>query len=143
MRHHYVPQFLLSPWAENTPDKKLEVFRLNLPHLPSLRRTPRHTGFVHDLYALTEEVVAGMEKQAIEKLFLQRIDNSGARVRGKLEDQGLKSLTEEDRVDWTRFLMSLRFRQPQMVHKIKEESTHLLKSSQYSQFFYYTQNPAP
>ena len=128
MRHHYVPQFLLSPWAKNTPDKKFEVFRLDLPHLPSSRHPPKYTGFVDDLYALTEEVVAGMERQAIEKLFLRRIDNSGARVRRKLENQGLESLTEEDKVDWTRFLMSLRFRQPNIVHEIQQKSAHRLKA---------------
>ena len=128
MRHHYVPQFLLSPWAENNQDGKIEVFRFDLKNLPSSRHTPKHTGFDDDLYALTKEVVGRMEKQAIEKLFLKRVDNNAARVRRKLEHQGLKYLTQKDRVDWACFLMSLRIRQPNIVHMLQQEATEHLKS---------------
>ena len=129
MRHHYVPQFLLGPWAENNPDRKLEVFRLDLPNISSSRHTPKYTGFDDDLYALTKEVVAGMEKQAIEKKFLMSVDHRGSVARSKLESQGLKSLSDEERVDWARFLMSLRIRQPEIVHQLqKEAKEHLRKS---------------
>ena len=126
MRHYYVPQFLLSPWAENTLDVKLEVFRLDLPHLPSSRHAPKYTGYGDDLSALSKDAVAGMEKQSIEMLFLKRVDNNAARVRNKLENYGLKSLTGEDRVDWVRFIMSLRIRQPDIVHMLKQESANHL-----------------
>ena len=128
MRHHYVPQFLLNPWAESNPDGKIEVFRFDLKNLPSSRHTPKYTGFDDDLYALTKEIVGGMEKQAIEKLFLKRVDNNAARVRRKLEYQGLKYLTQKDRVDWACFLMSLRIRQPNIVHMLQQEATEHLKS---------------
>jgi len=48
-----------------------------------------------------------MEKQAVEKLFLKLVDNYAAPVREKLEHQGLKDLTPDDKVHWTRFIMSL------------------------------------
>ena len=99
MKHHYIPQFLLSGWAELCSDGKLEVFRLDLTNLCSYRRKPKYTGFDDNLYALSEEVVAGMEKQAIEKKFLMNVDNRGAIVRSKLIDNGLSSLSNEDRVD--------------------------------------------
>jgi len=127
MRHHYVPEFLQKPWTGNTTDGKLEVFRLDISHLPSSRHTPKHTGFDDNLYALTKDIVAGMDKQAIEKLFLKNIDNNAALVRDKLEHQGLKSLTPEDKVYWTRFLMSLRVRQPDIVHMLQQDATEHLK----------------
>lgn len=126
MRHHYVPEFLQKPWTENSPDGKLEVFRLDLPNLPSRRHAPKYTGFEPDLFALSEDVIAGMEKQAIEKLFLRVIDNNAALVRIKMENEGLKSITTEERMDWARFLMSLRIRQPDIVDMlIQESATHL------------------
>jgi len=129
MRHHYVPQFLLSPWAENNVDGKLEVFRFDLRNLSSSRHTPKFTGFEPDLYALTEDVVAGMERNAIEKILLMHIDNRGSNARSKLESHGLNSLTNEERVDWARFLMSLRIRQPEMVHQLILESKEHLRQS--------------
>ncbi len=30
MRHHFVPEFLLKPWADSAQDGKLEVFRLDI-----------------------------------------------------------------------------------------------------------------
>lgn len=127
MRHHYVPQFLLDPWAENNQDRKLEVFRLDLPNIPSSRYTPKYTGFDDNLYALTKEIVAGMEKQAIEKIFLMNVDNRGAIARSKLESEGLNSLSNEERVDWARFLMSLRIRQPEVVHNLQQEAEENLR----------------
>lgn len=129
MRHHYVPEFLQKPWTENSVDGKLEVFRLDLPNIPSSRHTPKYTGFDHDLFALTKDAIAGMEKQAIEKRFLRVVDNNAARVRSKLETQGLRALTTEDRMDWARFILSLRLRQPDIVEMLKQESAEHLTAS--------------
>lgn len=129
MRHHYVPQFLLSPWAEGSADGKVEVFRLDLPSIKSSRHTTKYTGFDDDLYALTKDVVAGMEKQAVEKRFLMNVDNRAAVARDKLDSQGLKSLTNEEKVDWARFLMSLRIRQPETVQLLRNDATEHLRES--------------
>jgi len=143
MRHHYVPEFLQKPWAENSPDGKLMVFRLDIQGIPSKPHTPKHTGFDHDLYALTQEKVAGMEKQAVEKNFLRIIDNNAARVRVKLEKYGLKSLEIEDKMDWARFLMSLRLRQPDIVEMLKRESAQHLKATLNDQPEEYEELAAP
>src|SRR5262245_33116894 len=103
MRHHYVPQFLLHAWADTTTDRKVHVFRLDLQNLAQSRLMPKHTGYEEDLYALSRPVVAGMEKHAVEKHFLRHVDNLAARVRRKLEDGGLNSLTHTERCDWIRF----------------------------------------
>jgi hypothetical protein len=95
MRHHYVPQFLLRAWAETQPDKRIEVFRLDLPGLPSSRHTPKYTAYEDNLYALTMPVVAGMKQQAVEKHLLQHIDNLAADMLRKLTTTGLAGLTLE------------------------------------------------
>lgn len=129
MRHHYVPQFLLRPWTEDSLDKKIEVFRLDLNHAPSSRHAPKHTGYEEDLYALIKPIVAGVDQQAVEKQFLMRVDNLGADARTKLHNEGLRALTKEDRVDWARFLMSLRIRQPDTVRKLRIDSTEHLRAT--------------
>lgn len=127
MRHHYVPQFLLRPWAEGSFDGKLEVFRLDLDRLSSSRRAPKYTAFEDDLYALSKPEVAGMEKQAIEKIFLRQVDNLAARAHQKLARKGLSSLTNEEWSDWVRFLMSLLARQPGIVQQLKTDSAEHLR----------------
>jgi hypothetical protein len=129
MRHHYVPEFLLRAWADTQPDGKVEVFRLDLPHVPSNRHAPKYTGYEDNLYALTIPVVAGMEQQAVEEHLLRRIDDLAAAVVRKLTTNGLVSLTLEDRCDWARFLMSLRLRQPAIVQQLRTESSEYLEAS--------------
>jgi len=103
-------------------DGKLEVFRLDL-NLISNRHPTKSIGHETDLYALSKTVVASMDKQAIEKQFLQRVDSYAACVRDKLlKNQGLHNLTPEDRENWARFLMSLRLRHPSIVKMLKTKS---------------------
>jgi hypothetical protein len=131
MRHHYVPQFLLRAWADTMPDGKVEVFRLDLSHLPSSRLRPRYTGFENDLYALTLPVVAGMEQQAVEKHFLRHVDTRAFVARAKLHNAGLKALSRDERRDWVCFLMSLRLRQPDIVVGLRQDAaTHLRQTLQ-------------
>lgn len=129
MHHHYVPQFLLNAWANTTPDRKVEVFRLDLKHLPSSRLTPKYTGYEDDLYALSLSVVAGMEKQAVERHFLRHVDNRAAIVRRKLHESGLRALSRDERADWVWFLMSLRLRQPQTVLQLRQDSAEHLRET--------------
>ena len=129
MRHHYVPQFLLRAWAETQPDRKVESFRLDLPHLPSSRRAPKHVGYEENLFALTMPVVAGMEQQAVERHLLRRIDDLAADVLRKLAATGLAGLTPDNRRDWVRFLMSLRLRQPNIIQLLRIESSEHLETS--------------
>ncbi|MBL8559180.1 MAG: DUF4238 domain-containing protein [Hyphomonadaceae bacterium] len=129
MRHHYVPQFLLRPWAEPNADKKVVVYRFDLPELRHSRWAPKAVGYEDDLYALTRERVAGMERHAIENRLLSHIDNAAATVRDKLLSRGLTTLTVEERCDWIRFLVSLRMRQPHMVAALKEGAATELRRS--------------
>ena len=129
MRHHYIPQFLLRAWSETMPDGKVEVFRLDLPNLPSTRRTPKNTAYEDDLYALTRPIVAGMEKHAVEVAILRQVDDLAARVRRKLVDTGFRSLSLSERCDWVRFLMSLQLRQPNIILQLCEETSDHLRQS--------------
>ena len=117
MRHHYVPQFLLSAWAEGNTDGKFVEFRLQLPDVPTRRRGKKETAFKYDLLALSEPEVGGISQQAIETKLMQRVDTDAALVRTQLIEQGASGLSVSDRCDWARFLISLNLRQPQFVEK--------------------------
>ena len=127
MRHHHIPQFLLRPWVG--ADGKLETFRLDLSHLPSSRLAPKATGYEDDLYALTKREVAGMKRQAVEEVFLQRIDDVAARILHKMTTAGFADLTQEDCCGWVYFLMSLRSRSPEFVSRLYTEGSDYLKDS--------------
>ena len=120
MRHHYVPQFLLKAWADTSSDQMLEVFRVDLEDIPSRRRAPKALGYERDLYALSTSSVGGIDKQAVETRFLQQLDDSAAQVLRKLSATGSSDLTEQDRVSWTCFLISLLSRTPEAVALIQE-----------------------
>ena len=121
MRHHYIPEFLLKRWAETTTDKKIEVFQLDIPKIPSKRRTPKHTGFELDLYALSRLQVAGLGKQHVETGILKPVDNDAAIALKKMLSGGLDSLTKTENVYWVIFLMSLRVRTPEFVNFLKSD----------------------
>jgi hypothetical protein len=129
MRHHFVPKFLLRAWSEGASDGCLQEFRLDLEGVPSFRRPPVRTGYQDGLYALTEAVVAGMSQNAVETHLWSPIDNYAARVRTKMVQYGLKSLSIKERRDWVRFLTSLRIRQPNIVNKLVEESRRAAASN--------------
>ena len=128
MKHHHVPRFLLESWASEK-DGKIEVFRLDLQGLHSSRHTPKYTGYEEDLYALSETQVAGIERQALESDFLQEVDSRAAHVLHKMEDTGLKNLTDEDQSVWLYFVMLFRWRNPDAVSVLDIEGSKRLKAS--------------
>ena len=129
MDHHFVPKFLLRAWSEGASDGMFQEFRLDIDGLPTKRRVPKATAFKDNLFALTKPEVAGMSQQAIETDLMSRIDNYAAPVRVKMEQHGLKRLSNTERQHWVRFLLSLRVRQPEIISQIRTEGTHNLRQN--------------
>ncbi len=129
VKHHFVPEFFLKSWSDTTSDNKIEVFRLDLSYLPSSRLTPEYTGYEKNLYALTKPDVSGVNRQAVETEFLKRIDSDGAKALQKMRSNGLAALTAKDLVHWVLFTMSLRFRSPEVVTRLRTEAPIVLKKS--------------
>lgn len=69
----------------------------------------------------------GMDKHAIEKVVLQRVDHEAAVVREKLLDGQLAALSSEERCAWVRFIMSLRLRQPSVVNSLRNDAAETLR----------------
>src|SRR3546814_3003915 len=71
MKHHYVPQFLLSRWADNT-GRLFSFYRPNGRRVCS-RRPPKSTGYVDGVFALLVDVL-GFSRGFVAEKILARID---------------------------------------------------------------------
>jgi Protein of unknown function (DUF4238) len=128
MRNHYVPQFLQAPWADPS-DSRLHVYHITPTGVRVRRKPPVSTGYETDLLALSVDSVVGMQRHMIEEEFLKGIDNDAAIVRTKLCGHGLPSLSQKQRCDWVRFIISLRLRQPEIIHELVAQSEEKFRTS--------------
>lgn len=128
MRNHYVPQFLLRAWSSGD-EEDVVVFRNTQQGVRASRRGTKFTGFEHDMLSLTRDVIAGMDKHAIEKQFLRVVDQEASDAREKMLQGGLAALSPYDRVAWARFIMSLRLRQPSLVMELRDSAAKHLRAS--------------
>lgn len=124
MRHHYVPQFLLSRWTDDTG--RLFSFSQRNGRLVCSRRTPKSTGYEDGLYALLADVL-GFSRDVVEKKIFARIDDGAAKALEKLERH--EGLSEDDHIAWTFFLSSLRMRQPDTIEILRTQGMMLLRKS--------------
>ena len=116
--HHYLPVFYLSGWARSDG----RVCRYYRPRdvvvcswsMPS--RTAAEE-FLYTLHGFPAE-----DRQQIEKsLFSEAIDGPAAPIITKLKAEGASRLTNEERVQFARFMMSLQLRDPHSLNEVMQE----------------------
>jgi hypothetical protein len=116
-KHHYVPVCYLKQWA-TTDDRRLCEHKL-IPavNIVKPRRTsPAGTGYEIDLYR-----IAGVSEdiaQDFEKRFMHLVDTDASRALEKIIAGETDNWRGELRSGWTRFIMSLLFRNPEAVATI-------------------------
>lgn len=117
--HHYLPIFYLSQWC-NERGKVVRYHRPNREVVASAI-TPKNTGYEPMLYAL--DGFAPEHRQAVEKNFMAPVvDGPAADALKILLARQTPNLSDETRTAWTRFVMSLRLRDPATLSKIKEDA---------------------
>jgi hypothetical protein len=117
VNHHYLPIFYLRQWC--AASGKLIRFHKPYNKVIASAISPRSTGYEPFLYSL--EGCPAQIQQDIEKRFFSAIvDDPAARAMKILIDRQKEKLTPELRTAWTRFLMAVRVRTPEMVKKIAE-----------------------
>lgn len=124
MKHHYVPQFLLSRWTDDAG--RLFSFSRRNGRLVCSRRTPKSTGYEDGLYALLADVF-GFSRDILEEKIFARIDDGAAKALERLERH--ECLSEDDHIAWTFFLSSLRVRQPDTIDFLRTQGMALLCKS--------------
>lgn len=122
MRHHYVPQFLLKRWQDDS--RKVHVFSVKNGKLVSSKRMPKWTGFENDLYAIVANAI-GLGSDVLERKVFSPLDNNAAKTLEKLERHEV--LTEDDHIAWTFFMSSLRVRQLDVLDFLRKESGQLVR----------------
>lgn len=117
--HHYLPVFYLKQWANANG----RIVRYHRPYREVVRGqiTPSNTGYEPYLYTLEGYPLAA--RQAIEKEFMGPVvDGPAAEALRILLQRDKNKLTQERRTGWTRYLMSLRVRNPEMMTEISHEA---------------------
>ncbi|MBN9983078.1 DUF4238 domain-containing protein [Rhizobium laguerreae] len=116
MKHHYIPQFYLRPWEGG--DNRLQEFKRGYQNRVTTKRVfTKQTGYATDLYTLpgaTEET-----KQNVEKAFMALVDNEAVKARDMMLS-GQIPADPKTREAWTRFVLSMVFRNPEEMGKFKE-----------------------
>ncbi len=105
--HHFAPVFYMSPWAVDH-----RVMRYHRPHGPAVasRIAPKHTGYEDYLYTL--QGVPPEQQQWLETYFFSPVDSRAAIAHQLMLDGKLNRMTNDHRVNWARFMMSMQLRGP-------------------------------
>ncbi|WP_312404641.1 DUF4238 domain-containing protein [Brevundimonas sp.] len=115
MDHHYVPQFLLKQWTDETG--RLVRYRRAYGKLSTKRMFPKATGYGVDLYAFTG-LTTEIERQALETGFMQKVDERGAVCLQALLQAGGRPPDDALALDWCRFVSSMISRSPGALERM-------------------------
>jgi len=121
MKHHYVPQFLLRRWCDETG--RLQSFSVRDGRVLSSARAPEYTGYESALYAVVANAL-GIDDDNIEKRFFSPLDNSAAVALGMIERR--EPIGLDEKAAWALFLNSLRVRQPDVLAHMRTEGMKIL-----------------
>lgn len=121
--HHYVPKFYLRGWCIDNQitrfqwlNDQLEVRKVGVK---------RNAGMSH-LYSLRH---LPSDPQIIEREFMgPRVDDPAAKAYQHL-CSGTQPLSDSKRADWTRFLMSLRIRVPDVIERLRSDGETKLRAA--------------
>jgi hypothetical protein len=131
--HHFIPVFYLKQWC-NPATKKLVEYSKKHGKFLTKHVGPRGTGFQTDLYSFPE--LPPDQAQHLEKVFLQYTDDTAARALAfhlnPPKEPG--KWTAELVNGWSRFLLSLHVRHPDVMVEIREALKQIwIKSGEKSQ----------
>jgi hypothetical protein len=123
--HHYVPRFYLDGWTTN---HQLTRFRWLRGTLEVREVGIKRTAGLNHLYALRH---VPQDPQFVEREFMgPLIDDPAATVYHHMV-RSRAPLSSHQRSVWTRFLMSLRVRMPDVIERLRTEAEdHLRRSLQ-------------
>ena len=122
--HHYVPRFLLKPWAA---DGVLNGFWWNTRkgRLDCKQMGTRAFCYEIDLLTLQEHELG---RDALESVFFGSVDTRGSIARDRLLKGGSASLNIDQRCDFARLLLSLEARRPEVVRQLRDGRSYLAEA---------------
>ena len=117
-KHHYLPQFFIQRWVD-AEGRVIEYRRPN-EELVHRRKHPAQTAYLTELYA-DESKTNPIERQALEMVFMQKVDDKAATALAYIEEHKTKPADPQLRDGWSRFLMSMVHRSPERVKYLTEK----------------------
>ena len=123
-KHHFVPEFLLKPWATEGVLRGY-WWDARKGAVSCKRKGTRSFCFQIDLLTLRGQ---SLGRDALERLPFGEIDTKGARVRDGLLTLGPRGLNGEERCDFARLLLSLDGRRPETVAKFRANAGDLVET---------------
>jgi hypothetical protein len=115
-KHHFIPAFYLKQWA--APDGKLIEWSKPFEVVRPIRRHPNATAFQNGLYTFSD--LLPKARQLFEQAFLQSTDDLASQALTRIMNGQMHTLDNLRKSGWTRFLMTLRFRHPDVVPEIRD-----------------------
>jgi len=119
-KHHYLPKFFMRRWADGAG--MVTEFRRPRDLLVVKRKHISQTGYIENLYA-NESKADPIERQALELIFLQKVDDAAAVALAEIEELAGKPRDCQVCTAWSRFLMSLMHRSPERVKYLTAKVT--------------------
>jgi len=138
-KHHYIPVFYLKKWTG--PDGRLCEFSKPYDRVKPKRIHPGGTGFVHGLYSIAD--LPPELAQVLEKGFMKTTDTLAANALQVLLSGSLRGLTSDTRSGWSRFIVSLVLRNPEMVIRAKHAARALMAEARLTIEQDYAENRLP
>jgi hypothetical protein len=126
INHHYLPVFYLRRWC-NADGKVVRYYR---PHTKVVAApiSPASTGYEPFLYSLPGHP-PGKEQVAEKELMAPAVDEPASLALNVLIARDWSKLTVDMRVAWTRFLMSMRLRDPHSLAEVSALARSVLKAN--------------
>lgn len=117
MKHHYVPAFYLRQWAGNAGTGELCEHKKVYNTVAPRKTSAEGTGYEIDLYRI--DGVPAETAQNLEIIFMKLVDTDAHRALVKLRTKPRSPWPGQLRSAWTRFILSLLFRTPEVVRLLK------------------------
>ena len=115
VKHHFSPAFSNKPWA--IADRQLCEMKLVNGVVVSRRTHPNATGYRKNLYRT--DGVGPEHEQHLEVKFMKPLDTAADRALRKILSGDRTPWDGELRSEWTRYILSLMFRNPEVVWALK------------------------
>lgn len=111
-RQHYIPVFLLKQW-HSAPDDRLTQYRWLNGNLVMERKRAKYVGHASHTYSLLSKP---QPDPYIERDYFGRlIDDPAAIIHRRLLQPGIRECSSAEASQWTRFIVSLMVRAPEII----------------------------
>jgi hypothetical protein len=123
-KHHFIPAIYPKQWAG--PDGTLIDWSRPHKKVVPIRRHPNAAAFQSQLYTFHE--LHPDSRQWFEEAFLQSTDDLASQALARIIAGQMHTLDDLRKSGWARFLMTLRFRHPDLVSEMRNKIANLWRN---------------